>query len=201
MDTEELDTLKLAAEKLISNENTLNLIGLATDDLDLLSSTGRSKFVSQCRHKSLHIECIDDTVDLCSNGHYYYGICILAICAIPGILFAVSDYINYRGFTFGKLLGNPMLRNWPGIIKLVLLPVYAAFMVSFYLTQWKVVFCLYEMIFLWWQKCFCCIVSYITQQVFKQNEKRSCQQKKNLSIIYARSWIMWGKRVQKLLLF
>ena len=147
LDTEELDTLKLAAEKLMSNENTFNLIGLATEDLDLLSSTGRSKFVSQCRHKSLHIECIDDTVDLCSNGHYYYGICILAICAIPGILFAVSDYINFRGFTFGKLLGNPMLRNWPGIIKLVLLPVYAAFMVTIFFENVKLFFCWQEFCF------------------------------------------------------
>ena len=96
---------------------------------------------------SLHIECIDDTVDLCSNGHYYYGICILAICAIPGILFAVSDYINFRGFTFGKLLGNPMLRNWPGIIKLVLLPVYAAFMVTIFFQNVKLFFCWQEFCF------------------------------------------------------
>ena len=129
--TEELESLKVAADKLMSNENTLSLIGLATNDLDLLSSTGRSKFVSQCTHQSLHIECIDDTVDLCSHGHYYYGICILAITAVPGILFAVSDFMNFYGFTFGKLLGNPILRKWPVIIKLIILPMYAVFMVPF----------------------------------------------------------------------
>ena len=130
LDPQELDILKLAADKLMANEDTLSLIK-TTQDLDLLSSTGRSKFVSQCRHKSLHIECIDETVDLCSNGHYHYGLAVLGICAVPGILFAISDYINYRGFTFGKLLGNPILRNWPAIFKLILLPVYAAFMAPF----------------------------------------------------------------------
>ena len=42
-------------------------IDVATNDLDLLSSSGRQTFVSECTHDSLIVECIDKSVDLCSQ--------------------------------------------------------------------------------------------------------------------------------------
>ena len=42
-------------------------IDVATNDLDLLSSSGRQTFVSECTHDSLIVECIDTSVDLCSQ--------------------------------------------------------------------------------------------------------------------------------------
>ena len=42
-------------------------IGVATKDLDLLSSSGRQSFVSECTHDSLNVECIDKSIDLCSQ--------------------------------------------------------------------------------------------------------------------------------------
>ena len=42
-------------------------LDVATNDLDLLSSSGRQTFVSECTHDSLIVECIDTSVDLCSQ--------------------------------------------------------------------------------------------------------------------------------------
>jgi len=125
----ELKALKTAAQKFISNEDTLSLLDVATNDLDLLSSSGRQTFVSECTHESLIVECIDTSVDLCSQGHYLYGLCTIACAALPGILFALSDFYNYKGFTFGRLLCNPSMRKWPLLIKLLVLPFYILMMI------------------------------------------------------------------------
>ena len=102
---------------------------MATNDLDLLSSRGRQTFVSECNHDSLTVECVDKSVDLCSHGHYLYGFCTIACAALPGILFALSDFSNYKGFTFGRLLCNPAMRKWPLLIKLLVLPIYILMMI------------------------------------------------------------------------
>ena len=127
--TEELSALKTAFEKFMGDEDTMSLIGVATNDLKLLSSNGRQAFVSECKHESLLVECIDQSVDLCSQGHYLYGLCTLACVGLPGILFALSDFFNYQGFTFGKLLQSPIMRKWPVIIKILVLPIYMIFMI------------------------------------------------------------------------
>ena len=46
-------------------------LDVATNDLDLLSSSGRQTFVSECTHESLIVECIDTSVDLCSQAKLY----------------------------------------------------------------------------------------------------------------------------------
>ena len=46
-------------------------IDVATNDLDLLSSSGRQTFVSECTHDSLVVECVDNSVDLCSQVRIY----------------------------------------------------------------------------------------------------------------------------------
>jgi hypothetical protein len=55
---EELDALKRAAKKFMDNEDTMTLIGIATNDLHLLSAEGRKAFVSECKHKTLQVQCI-----------------------------------------------------------------------------------------------------------------------------------------------
>ena len=64
-----------------------------------------------------------------SQGHYLYGLCTIACAALPGILFALSDFYNYKGFTFGRLLCNPSMRKWPLLIKLLVLPFYILMMI------------------------------------------------------------------------
>ena len=64
------------------------------------------------------------------QGHYWYGLFTIACVALPGFLFALSDFSNYKGFTFGRLLCNPAMRKWPIMIKLVLvLPIYIIMMI------------------------------------------------------------------------
>ena len=115
----------------MGSENIRSLIDLATSDLDLLSPQGRVAFVSQCQHKSLKVDCIDRSVDICPQGHLLYGISTIACVALPGILFAMSDFIYYKGFSFGRLFGGPYFRSWPLLIKLILLPAYVVFMIPF----------------------------------------------------------------------
>ncbi len=129
LNQQELKALKAAADKFMDNEDTMRLIQVATKDLDLLSPLGRKAFVSDCKHDYLRVDCVDFTEDLCSQGHYFYGLCIIACVALPGGLFALSDFFNYKGFTFGKLLCNPLLRKWPVLVKLPLLPIYVLFMI------------------------------------------------------------------------
>ena len=74
---EDLDVLRLANATLLSelSHEATSLLLQTFQYLNILSSSSlRTKVMSQCRHESLHIECIDDTVDLCPNGHYYYGL-------------------------------------------------------------------------------------------------------------------------------
>ena len=68
-------------------------------------------------------------MDLCAHGHHLYGFSTIACVALPGLLFGLSDFINFKGFSFGRMLGNPMLRSWPFIIGVLVLPIYMVLMV------------------------------------------------------------------------
>lgn len=127
----ELEALKKAADRFIADEDTLLLVGLAIKDLDLLSPSGRKAFVSGCKHETLKVECVDDSVDLCSQGHFLYGLCTIGCVALPGILFGLSDFFNFKGFSFGSFTDGPVLKSWPMLVKLVVLPLYMVFMVPF----------------------------------------------------------------------
>lgn len=129
LNSQELKALKAAANKFMGNEDTKQLVALATNDLNLLSPSGRSAFVSDCKHDILKVECVDRSIDLCSQGHYLYGLCTIACVALPGVLFALSDFYNFKGFTFGKLLCNPAMRKWPFLIKFLVLPIYMIVMI------------------------------------------------------------------------
>ena len=37
-------------------------IDVATNDLNLLSPTGREAFVADCNHETLNVECVDDSI-------------------------------------------------------------------------------------------------------------------------------------------
>ena len=52
---------------MIDKSHGQKYLDVATNDLDLLSSSGRQTFVSECTHDSLVVECIDTSVDLCSQ--------------------------------------------------------------------------------------------------------------------------------------
>ena len=80
-----------------------------------------------------------NSIDLCANGHYLYGFITITCVALPGILFGVSDFLNFKGFSFGRMSGNPFLRRWPMIIKLLVLPIYMILMVPFviFITSYK----------------------------------------------------------------
>lgn len=126
---EELKTLQTAAERVLSSEETKSLLGLATNDLDLLTAQGRSAFASECTHESLQVECIDTSVDLCPYGHLLYGLATVAAMALPGLLFGLSEFAHHRAFRFGGLFGRMLGQEWPLIIKLLILPLYVAIMI------------------------------------------------------------------------
>ena len=107
--------------------------------MNLLSPTGREAFVADCNHETLNVECIDDSIDLCANGHHLYGFSTITCVALPGILFGLSDFLNFKGFSFGRMLGNPFLRRWPMIFKVLVLPVYMILMVPLviFITSYK----------------------------------------------------------------
>ena len=112
---------------------------VATNDLNLLSPTGREAFVADCNHETLNVECIDDSIDLCANGHHLYGFSTITCVALPGILFGLSDFLNFKGFSLGRMLGNPFLRRWPMIFKVLVLPLYMILMVPLviFITSYK----------------------------------------------------------------
>ena len=80
-----------------------------------------------------------NSIDLCANGHYLYGFITITCVALPGILFGVSDFLNFKGFSFGRVIENPFLRRWPMIIKLLVLPIYMILMVPLviFITSYK----------------------------------------------------------------
>ena len=76
---------------------------------------------------------------MCANGHHLYGFSTIACVALPGILFGLSDFLNFKGFSLGRMLGNPFLRRWPMILKVLVLPIYLILMVPLviFITSYK----------------------------------------------------------------
>ena len=53
LSADQLKALEEAAERFIQDEDTLSLIDIAANDLNLLSPLGRQAFVADCKHEEL----------------------------------------------------------------------------------------------------------------------------------------------------
>ena len=111
-----------------------------TKKWQLLTEEGRSNFARNCSMKKLSVSCHDTTIDLCPNGHLMYGTATACVLALPGIIFAVSEFLYYRSFKFaGVIFGTVM--NVNGVSKpptknsfslsWLLLPFYIVVMIPF----------------------------------------------------------------------
>jgi len=61
------------------------LLEISARDLRLFSAEGRNMFLSNCTHNNLEISCVDNSTDLCPNGHLQYGLVTIGPVALPGI--------------------------------------------------------------------------------------------------------------------
>ena len=139
---EDIEALSGVADKFLGadDSNFAQLINFVTKKWQLLTEEGRSNFARNCSMKKLSVSCHDTTIDLCPNGHLMYGTATACVLALPGIIFAVSEFLYYRSFKFaGVMLGTVMSVN--GVSKpptkslfslsWLLLPFYIVVMIPF----------------------------------------------------------------------
>ena len=136
---EELAVLKSVANKFLgsSDDDMASLMNFVTKKWNLLTEEGRSNFANNCSMKKLHIACRDTSINLCPNGHLLYGTATACILALPGIIYAISEFLYYRNFRFAgifdrykstKASPNPKHHS---SLSFLLLPIYILFMIPF----------------------------------------------------------------------
>lgn len=90
---------------------------------------GRQAFLQGCSFSVLEVRCVDNSVDLCPNGHLAYGLATLAVVALPGALFALSAFVGHGGgfvlLNWDKTYGC----DWILPLKLIFLPFYIVLMI------------------------------------------------------------------------
>ena len=139
---EDIEALSGVADKFLGSDdsNFAQLINFVTKKWQLLTEEGRSNFARNCSMKKLSVSCHDTTIDLCPNGHLMYGTATACVLALPGIIFALSEFLYYRSFKFaGVIFGTVM--NVNGVSKpptkssfslsWLLLPFYIVVMIPF----------------------------------------------------------------------
>jgi hypothetical protein len=57
-------------------------------------------------HEHLEIDCVDESEDLCPNGHLQYGLVTIGPVALPGILFALSEFFHHHAFRYSTSGSN-----------------------------------------------------------------------------------------------
>ena len=102
---EDIEALKGVADKFLGSEdsNISSLVNFVTTKWKLLTEEGRSSFARSCSMKKLSVVCRDTSIDLCPNGHLLYGTATACVLALPGIIFAISEFLHYRYFRFAEV--------------------------------------------------------------------------------------------------
>ena len=102
---EDIEALKGVADKFLGSEdsNISSLVNFVTTKWKLLTEEGRSSFAHSCSMKKLSVVCRDTSIDLCPNGHLLYGTATACVLALPGIIFAISEFLHYRYFRFAEV--------------------------------------------------------------------------------------------------
>ena len=132
---EHIEALKEVADKFLgSNDSNMKILkNFITTKWKLLTEQGRSNFTSHCSMKQLSVACRDTSIDLCPNGHLLYGTATACVLALPGIIYAISEFLHYRYFRFAEMFGfskitNGLSRAHPGT-SFCFLPIYVVLMI------------------------------------------------------------------------
>ena len=130
---EELSVLKSVANKFLgsSDDDMASLMNFVTKKWKLLTEQGRSNFADNCHMSKLRVACRDASIDLCPNGHLLYGTATAFILALPGIIYAISEFLHYRNFCFARVFGkyNSIDRQHHSPLWFLLLPFYMICMI------------------------------------------------------------------------
>ena len=134
---EDIDALKGVADKFLGakDSNMASLVNFVTTKWNLLTQEGRSSFAHSCSMKTLSVTCRDTSINLCPNGHLLYGTATACVLALPGIIYAISEFLHYRYFRFADVFGasRNSKTNSPGGLSFsfncLLLPVYIVIMI------------------------------------------------------------------------
>ena len=86
----------------------------------------------------LSVSCHDTTIDLCPNGHLMYGTATACVLALPGIIYALSEFLYYRSFKFADVIAGTVMNGASKpptkasfSITWLLLPFYIVMMIPF----------------------------------------------------------------------
>ena len=116
------------AQKFLGSSDMAVAINFATAKWDLTSKEGRADFLGNCSMPRLDVDCVDDTLDLCPNGHLAYGLATIFVVVLPGLLFALSSFAKHRAFVLIDI-DKPYGKNMNLAAKLLTFPFYAVLMV------------------------------------------------------------------------
>ena len=132
---EDIEALKGVADKFLGSDdsNISSLINFVTTKWKLLTEEGRSNFARNCSMNQLSVSCRDTSIDLCPNGHLLYGTATACVLALPGIIYALSEFLHYRCFRFAEVFGNSSDRKGSisFLFSILLLPFYIVLMIPF----------------------------------------------------------------------
>ena len=144
MSDEDIEALKGVADKFLGSDdsNISSLINFVTTKWKLLTEEGRSNFARNCSMNQLSVSCRDTSIDLCPNGHLLYGTATACVLALPGIIYAISEFLHYRYFRFAEVFRNSEIAHDHSkppsrkgsvsiLLSILLLPIYIAFMIPF----------------------------------------------------------------------
>ena len=137
---EDIEALRGVADKFLGSEdsNFGSLINFVTKKWQLLTEEGRSNFARNCSMQRLSVSCHDTTIDLCPNGHLMYGTATACVLALPGIIYALSEFLYYRSFKFADVIAGTVMNGASKpptkasfSITWLLLPFYIVMMIPF----------------------------------------------------------------------
>ena len=132
---EDIQALEGVADKFLgsNDSNMASLMNFITTKWNLLTEEGRSNFAGNCSMKHLSVACRDTSIDLCPNGHLLYGTATACVLALPGIIYAISEFLHYRHFRFADMFSlsanSKSSTRTSQVSSLFLLPIYIIIMI------------------------------------------------------------------------
>jgi len=135
-----------ALQLLMEDDNVKQLMGAASK-LQLLKPEVQQQFISSCTQQQFKIQC-KDTQDRCPSGHIVLGLACLLPLIFPGLIYAISTILHYRGTLLQCGIGKPF--NLPktkidlSSAWVLLLPIYLVFMIP-----WTLILIVYRQSKVW----------------------------------------------------
>ena len=100
---EEMKLLQGVAGKFLGNGEVKPLMEFALKKWNILEPQGRSALAGNCSMELLSVKCVDNTIDLCPNGHVTYGLATACILLLPGVIYGVSEFLHLKSFSLGNV--------------------------------------------------------------------------------------------------